>query len=401
MSFARTPFRRWIALSALLLAACGGGGGGTATPTPASPTPATPPAVTTDFFKDLPAHFAQPLVPADNPMTAAKVALGRQLFYEEKLSGNGTQSCGSCHLQAKAFTDGVANSVGSTGSVHPRNAQSLTNIAFNTSFNWANPTLTQMEAQNLQPIINTDPVELGVNDSNRAAVLMRFKTDVAYMQLFTSAFPNEADPVTLGNITKALASFSRTLLSYRAPFDRFEAGDATALSESAQRGLALFESERLECNQCHSGFNFSDSTRFTGNEALAFHNTGLYNIIGLSGADNYPAGNQGLFEFTAASGDKGRMRTPTLRNIALTAPYNHDGSTATLSDVIDNYATGGRLVTMPLARAGDGRRNSLKDGELHGFTLTATEKQDLLAFLESLTDRAFVTDARLSDPDAP
>lgn len=392
MRFSGAGRRLCMVVCALTLASCGGGA--------AAPSMAEPNA-SSDFFKALPAHFAKPMVPADNPMTAAKVELGRHLFYEPKLSGNNSQSCSSCHLQAKAFTDGLATPVGSTGSVHPRNAQSLANAAYNTSFNWANPMLTQMEAQNLLPIINQDPVELGVNDSNQAAVLARFKTDAGYARLFAQAFPAEAEPVTLGNIAKALASFNRTLLSYRAPFDRYEAGELGALSDSAQRGLALFESERLECNQCHSGFNFSDSTRISGGEALAFHNTGLYNITGLNGTDNYPDGNQGVFEFSGANGDKGRMKTPTLRNIALTAPYNHDGSTATLSEVIDNYARGGRLVTMPLTRLGDGRSNSVKDGEIHGFALTDGEKADLIAFLESLTDMAFVTDPGLSDPGPP
>lgn len=376
----------------VVLAACGGGA---AVPSGSAP------GSEARFFEALPAHFAQPMVPADNPMTAAKVALGRHLFYEKRLSANNTQSCASCHLQSKAFTDGLVTPVGSTGSVHPRNAQSLANAAYNTSFNWADPTLTTMEAQNLLPITNQDPVELGVNDSNAAMVLARFKTDAAYARLFALAFPAEAEPVSFANIARALASFNRTLLSYRAPFDRYEAGDQSAISESAKRGLVLFESERLECNQCHSGFNFSDSTRISGSEALAFHNTGLYNITGLNGTDNYPDGNQGVFEFSGAAGDKGRMKTPTLRNIALTAPYNHDGSTATLSDVIDHYARGGRLVTMPLTHLGDGRSNSVKDGEIHGFTLTDTEKADLIAFLESLTDTAFVSDPRFSDPGPP
>lgn len=352
----------------------------------------------TAFFSELPAHFPPPRVPADNPMTAAKVELGRHLFYDRRLSGNGEQACGSCHLQAQAFTDGLAVSQGSTGEVHPRNAQTLTNIAYNLTLNWANPTLQELEQQHLLPIINTDPVELGVNEANRAEVLARFRDDALYQRLFAAAFPEDADPYTLEHIVRALASFSRTLISYRAPFDRYQAGDHSALSESALRGLALFNSERLECNQCHSGFNFSDSVRISGSEQPQFHNTGLYNIAGLNGLNNYPQKNQGLFEFSGDPGDKGRMRAPTLRNIALTAPYNHDGSTATLSDLLDNYARGGRLVTAPVTHAGDGQYNEVKDGEIHGFTLTDQEKADLLAFLDSLTDEAFVSDPRLADP---
>ena len=358
---------------------------------------------TGDFFGDLPAHFPPLPVPADNPLTAAKVALGRHLFYDRRLSGNGTQACASCHLQARAFTEDLPTSAGSTGETHPRNAQTLANAVYNASFNWANPTLRELEAQHLLPITGSAPVELGINDANRAEVLQRFAGDALYQRLFAEAFPGEAHPYTLDHIVRALASFSRTLLSYRAPFDRYLSGDTAALSESAQRGLALFNSDRLECNQCHGGFNFSDSTRVNGDERPVFHNTGLYNIIASADGvgDNYPPGNQGLFDFTGAPGDRGFMRAPTLRNVALTAPYNHDGSTATLGEVLDNYARGGRLVLSPPERAGDGRTNNLRDGELHGFTLSDTEKADLLAFLDSLTDQAFVTDPAFADPFTP
>lgn len=360
-----------------------------------------PPGKADGFFPDLPAHFPQPLVPADNPMTREKIDLGRHLFYDTRLSGNGTQACASCHLQAHAFTESLSTSIGSTGEVHPRNSSTLTNAAYNTTFNWANPGLRELEAQHITPIVGTDPViELGVNDGNRDAVLQRFRDDPLYQRLFAAAFPGETNPYTLNHIVNAIASFSRTLLSYRAPFDRFAAGERTALSDSAQRGLALFNSDRLECGQCHGGFNFSDSTRVQGNENPIFHNTGLYNIaLSADGiGDNYPDGNQGQFDFTGDPGHRGFMRAPTLRNVALTAPYNHDGSTATLSEVLDNYARGGRLVTMPPRRAGDGRTNNLRDGELHGFALSDAEKADLLAFLNSLTDEAFVTDPTLSNP---
>lgn len=382
-----------MVLGVIVLAGCGQGYGDAE----------LPPAKVADdpFFGKLPAHFPKPIVPADNPMTVAKVELGRHLFYDPRLSGNGTQSCSSCHLQAHAFTDGKPHPSGSTGQEHPRNAQSLTNVAYNTTYNWANPTLRRLEEQNLLPFTNTEPVELGVDDSNRAEVMGRLRDDTQYQQLFKAAFPGVADPYTLDNVVKALASFNRSLLSYRSPYDRYEAGDANAISDSAKRGLELFESQRLECNQCHAGFNFSDSTRVAGDELPAFHNTGLYNVTTVTSTSNYPEPNQGLYEFTGENGDKGRMRAPSLRNIALTAPYNHDGTTATLSDVIDNYARGGRMVSAPLANAGDGRRNRFKDGELHGFTLTDQEKLDLLAFLESLTDQAFIEDPSLSDPFKP
>jgi cytochrome c peroxidase len=370
-------------LGAALLSACGGSDGltsGEALPHATS--------------------FPRPVAPADNPTTPAKVALGRHLFHDVRLSGNGTQSCGTCHQQALAFSDGRATALGSTGQAHPRNSPSLANAAFNLTQGWGDPTLTTLEAQHLTPLTGTDPVEMGINDANRDEVLTRFRNDPAYARMFAAAFPGEDEPVTLGNMVKAIASFSRTIISNRSPFDRFAAGEDAALTPGARRGLALFESERLECTACHGGFNFSDSTRVTGDEIPAFHNTGLYNIAAsLDGpGDNYPPRNQGLFHFTGAPADKGRMKAPTLRNVALTAPYGHDGSVATLDEVIDNYARGGRLVLAPPDRAGDGRSNRNKDGEIHGFALSAAEKADLLEFLDSLTDADLVTDPRLSDP---
>ena len=388
MAHARRQAWRWwsaAAVASVLLGACG-----------ASQT-AAPRA---SIVAGLPAHFPPPLEPADNPSTPEKVELGRHLFHDARLSGNGTQSCATCHQQARAFTDGRATPVGSTGEGHPRNVPSLTNAAYNVTQNWADPTLTTLEAQHVVPLTSASPVEMGINDANREAVLDRFRADARYRRLFAAAYPGDPDPITLDHVVQAIASFVRTLISHRAPIDRFLAGDSGALSQSAKRGLALFESDRLECTQCHGGFNFSDSTRRTGDERAQFHNTALYNIaVSQDGAgDNYPPRNQGLFHFTGLPADKGRFKAPTLRNIALTAPYSHDGSTATLGEVLDHYARGGRLVLAPPERAGDGRGNRHKDGEIHGFELSEQDRADLLEFLHSLTDTEFVTDPRFADP---
>jgi cytochrome c peroxidase len=168
------------------------------------------------------------------------------------------------------------------------------------------------------------------------------------------------------------------------------------MSESAKRGRELFFSERLECFHCHGGFNFSQSTTHDKSvfTEIEFHNNGLYNIDG-SGA--YPLDNHGLWEFTFKPEDMGRFRAPTLRNIELTAPYMHDGSIATLEEVIDHYARGGRLISSgPLA--GDGAKNPFKSEFIVGFMITADEKTDLINFLKSLTDWEFICDERFSDP---
>jgi len=351
------------------------------------------------FDWDLPPGFPVPKVPADNPVTAERVQLGRRLFYDERLSGNGAQSCGSCHEQARAFTDGRGRAVGSTGQDHPRSAMSLANVAYASSFTWANPTLASLEAQALVPLFGDDPIELGLSGSLDATI-EALQDDEGYAALFESAFPDEQGEVSLDTITKALATFQRVLISGRAPYDRFvHDGEAGALSASAQRGLGLFFSERLECFHCHGGFNFSGAVTHVGKafDENTFHNNGLYD---LDGAGAYPRDNTGLFASTGVPSDMGRFKAPTLRNIAKTAPYMHDGSIATLAEVIDHYAAGGRNVEQG-PYAGDGRRSPLKSDMVPGFAITEHEKADVIAFLESLTDEDFLTDTRLSDPALP
>ncbi len=340
----------------------------------------------------LPAGFPTPRVPGDNPMTEAKVQLGRRLFYDVRLSLNGTQACASCHEQARAFTDGRATPVGSTGQVHRRNSQGLANVAYATSLTWANPALTSLESQVLVPLFGKEPVELGFGDREQELV-ERLRSDAALASEFQRAFPDAVEPVSVATLMRALASFQRTLISGSSAYDRYVYGnDAEAMTRQQKRGMELFFSERLECDHCHSGFNFQDATvhEATAEPILPFHNTGLYNEDG-QGA--YPAEDPGLIELTGRAEDMGRFRAPSLRNVAVTAPYMHDGGMATLSDVLDHYAAGGH------ARPRNGGEASpLQSGFVRGFTLTAQEKEDVLAFLEALTDTAFLTDPRFSDP---
>jgi len=357
----------------------------------------------TSFEWHLPPGQPLPVVLADNPMTEAKFQLGRFIFYDRQLSGNGTQSCATCHIQELAFSDGARRSTGSTGQRLARNAQVLVNAAYNTTYAWANPTLTRIEQQIQIPMFGQSPVELGIT-GQEAVVLARFKQDRRYAQLFKHAFPNEADPVTFKNIVYALATFVRGITSFSSPYDRFIAGDKTALSESAQRGLTLFLSEKLECHHCHTGFNFTQATLTTNSTANStanstvvdkpFFNTGLYN---LDGQGAYPPDNQGVKDVTHDPADMGRFRPPTLRNVALSAPYMHDGSFASLDEVIGFYARGGRQIESG-ALQGDGKLSPLKNGLVAGFKITDAERQDLIAFLNGLTDVSFITNPRYSDP---
>jgi cytochrome c peroxidase len=339
----------------------------------------------------VPEGFPDPYIPADNPATPDKIELGRHLFYDERLSGNETQACASCHLQELAFTDGVAVAEGSTGQLHPRNSNGLTNVAYNSNLTWANPTLTELEVQILIPLFGDAPVELGANDD----VLDRLAADAEMVERFDTVFPDEG--ITWDTVVAALATFNRALISGDSRFDQFAYGnDPDALSAAELRGMELFYSETLECHHCHGGFNFSEATTHADSvfDAALFHNTGLYN---LDGEGAYPNNNPGVFDITGDPQDMGRFRPPSLRNVERTAPYMHDGSIETLEEVLDHYARGGRLIEDG-PYAGDGAESPLKSGLVAGFDLSDAERSDLIAFLRSLTDDRFLTDPALSAP---
>jgi cytochrome c peroxidase len=343
----------------------------------------------------LPAGFPRPRVPADNVMSETKVELGKHLFYDRRLSENQTQSCSSCHKQELAFTDGRTTGLGSTGEDHPRNAMGLTNVAYLSTFGWANPVLFELEQQAVVPMFGDRPVELGLRGLEEE-LLRRLREETRYRALFPLSFPGEADPFSVDNVVKAIAAFERTLISGDSPYDRFTRGDASAISESANRGRLLFNSEKLECFHCHNGFNFQDAVNHAckGTREIRFHNTGLYNV---GGTGAYPAPNTGIFETSGRDADMGRFRAPTLRNIARTAPYMHDGSIATLDEVLDHYAAGGRTISEG-PNAGVGSRNPNKSDLVTGFELSGEERADLIAFLESLTDETFLTNPEHADP---
>ena len=336
-----------------------------------------------------------PEVPVDNPMSDVKVELGQLLFYDERLSVNGTMSCATCHIQALAFTDGKARSIGATGQVHPRSAMTLVNVAYASRLTWANQLLDKLEDQALTPLFGDNPVEMGLA-GRESSIADLLRSDERYNALTPNAFPLDQDPYSVINAVRSIAAFTRTIISSNSAYDRFLAGDEAALTAHARRGMELFFSERLECFHCHGGFNFTDSTTHANAriDRIGFHNTGLYNIDG-EGA--YPADNTGLYDMTGAHRDMGRFKAPTLRNIAVTAPYMHDGSAATLEEVIEHYARGGRLIEEG-PNAGDGRRNPFKSEFIRGFILSANERDELIAFLKSLTDESLLTDSRWSNP---
>lgn len=336
------------------------------------------------LWANLPYNMPLPNVPENNPLTEHKIELGRYLFYDERLSLNSDISCGSCHQQHLAFTNGTAKSSGTTGDLHHLNAMSLANVAYSSSLTWANPLVNSLEHQALLPMFSEQPVEMGWTGITER-ILNRLNQDSALVELFSLAFPNEKRPVNLKNIVYAIASFERTLLSFQSPYDAYMAGDRAALNASQKRGMALFMSERLECFHCHGGPTFTDSLSHNGQleKRVAFHNNGLY---------SYPKtqtfGHNGLAELSLNESDAGRFKAPTLRNIEVTAPYMHDGSVATLEEVIEHYEQGGIA----------GFDHPQKSIFVRGFILTDEERTDLLNFLMALTDEEFLTNPKFANP---
>ena len=303
-------------------------------------------------------------VPLDNPLTAETIALGEKLFFSPALSVDGTLSCASCHNPLLAFADGRQISVGVHAKKGKRNSPTLLNAAYNPLQFWDGRSI-DLEAQASGPMLNS--IEMG---HTLASLEQRCSEDPELRQMFVQAFG--PGPVTMDGISKALASFERTLVSGNSPFDRFFYGKQNnALSASAQRGLAVFRDEKKgDCAECHTiQENFA---LFTDGE---FHNLG----VGLD-----PQGeltDLGRYTHSKREGDQGKFRTPTLRHVAQTAPYMHDGSLKTLKEVVDFYVAGGNS-------------NDYLDKDMKPLTLTAQERADLVAFLESLTgDKKFVRTA--------
>jgi cytochrome c peroxidase len=292
-------------------------------------------------------------VPVENPLSRDKVFLGRRLFFDSRLSRDGRRSCGTCHIAARAFTDGrpVARAPG--GQAGRRNVPTLVNRAWGRSFFWDGrfPTL---EDQVLAPIFN--PLELG----GSVEAVTTLARSASYVRDFRRVFSANPTPT---EIAQALAAYVRTIVSGESPFDHFLSGRPSALGPSAERGMRLFN--RAGCSGCHSGALFTDE---------AFHNTGIAwrRLPSTDGIDAALPTDPGRASVTGLERDRGAFKTPTLRNVTETAPYMHDGSVATLTDVVEFYNGGGRA-------------NPSLDHRIRPLGLTAAERADLVAFLGALT----------------
>ena len=299
---------------------------------------------------DVPAGFPYPGVPEDNELTDARVALGKRLFYDPILSEDSTLSCASCHKQALAFADDVPVSPGVQGRLGFRNAPTLANVAYLERLN-KDGGVVKLDLQPVVPIEDHNEMNLLLQEAVR-----RLNEHPGYPGDFLRAYGKEASPFTL---TRALASFMRTLISGSSRYDQYVNGSESTLQEAELRGMDLFFSEKAGCANCHHGFNFTDNS---------FRNNGLY--------ETYQ--DPGRQRITLDAEDEGKFRVPTLRNIALTAPYMHDGSLPTLEAVVEHYNSGGSA-------------HPNKDTLLRPLQLSDIEKADLIAFLRALTDNAFIT----------
>jgi cytochrome c peroxidase len=318
--------------------------------------------------KGLQALTAGVLVPRYNPLTKAKVELGKQLYFDQRVSKNGTVSCATCHNPQKGWTDNLPMSVGINGQMGSRSAPTVLNTVYGKAMFW-DGRAPSLEGQAQGPIQNK--IEMG--DQSYEEIVKRLRTISGYTEQFHKVFGTD---VTLDGMAKSIAAFERTALSGNSPFDRYNGGDAKALSDSQKRGMVLFglrlDSEdefttdvvlkKANCTSCHVGFNFTDEQ---------FHNlgvgwdakTGQFSDLGRWAAT--PVGSKNPAEV-------GAFKTPTLRDITRTAPYLHNGSESTLEKVVEFYDRGGN-------------KNPYLDQDMKPLKLTASEKADLVEFMKALT----------------
>lgn len=288
-------------------------------------------------------------VPEDNPVTPDKVTLGRRLFFDPILSRDRTLACASCHDPRRAFSDGLPVAVGMAGRQGTRNAPTLVNRGYGSVHFW-DGRAASLEEQVLQPIENQKELDMTIEE-----VVVRLKREEDYRELFQTAFGSAEGRINADNMAKALASYVRSIMSGDAPVDRYMNGERDALSKQAREGLRIFRGKG-NCTACHLGPTLTDEH---------FHNTGVAWRDG-------ELLDSGRSKVTSKQEDRGAFKTPTLREIARTAPYMHDGSIATIEEVIEYYDRGGNP-------------NPYLDRELHPLNLTAEEKEALLEFLGALS----------------
>jgi cytochrome c peroxidase len=326
-------------------------------------------------------NFSDMPTDPENPVTKVGVALGKKLFFDPILSANNTVSCGTCHDPSKSFASSFAVTPGVDGALGRRNAPALINLAWYKAFNWDGKE-TKVRNQNVHPVPSV--VEMALP---WATAIERLQNETAYVRAFAEAFPDEV--ISTETITKAMEQFQMTLISYNSPFDKYVREEAP-LSTAALRGFEIFRTEKGDCFHCHSE---SNSPELFVTTRLIFTNNGLDTVATLMDFTDFGRG-----DITDDSTDNGKFKIPTLRNLAYTAPYMHDGRFNTLDEVIEMYNKGVAPSPNvdPLFLADAEKR--LEELGHWGLNLTAQEKSDLKAFLLSLSDEEFITNPEFQEP---
>lgn len=298
--------------------------------------------------------------PEGNEFTQARFELGRRLFYDVVMSKDSSISCGSCHLQGNAFSDTIPLSTGAFGRPGTRNAPTLTNVGYHPYFT-RDGSVPTLEMQILVPIQEHNEFAFNI-----VLIANRLNQDSSYVRMSEKAYGRKPDAFV---ITRAIGCFERSIVSVNSPFDKYLAGDSSAISESANRGAHLFYGSKANCSGCHSGFNFTD---------YSFTNNGLYAA--------YP--DSGRFRFTNLPEDRAVFKVPSLRNVEYTAPYMHDGSIETLEQVIEHYVKGGES-------------HPNKSDKVKAINLSNQDQDDLVAFLKSLSDQELQYNKNISKKPYP
>ncbi|MCG8575022.1 MAG: c-type cytochrome [Flavobacteriales bacterium] len=311
---------------------------------------------TTPYKVEIPQGFPDIKVPDDNQLTKERIDLGRMLFYDPILSVDSSISCASCHKQEFAFADTVPISPGVEGRLAGRNAPTLTNVAYNPTVLF-DGFLQSLEMQILVPIQEHAEFDFNIVDIGK-----KLNQDSTYVKMSFAAYNRAPDPYV---ITRSISAFERTLISGNSKFDQEVYQKKKVMNRSEKRGMNLFYNE-LHCAECHSGFNFTN---------FSTQNNGLYEVYSDSGRQRV----------TELESDRALFKVPTLRNITLTAPYMHDGSIATLDEVIDHYEKGGKA-------------HPNKNPKIQPFKLNKRERKDLINFLNCLTDTTFLTNKAFGNP---
>jgi cytochrome c peroxidase len=309
----------------------------------------------------------------------ALVDLGRRLFYDRRLSGDGLGACAGCHRQELGFSDGRPLAVTAGGAALGRNTPGLFNVGELESFGWADPSVDTLAAQVARPLAAAHPPEMGAA-GREAAILARLRADGGYRARFAAAFPGDADPLRWERVIDALAAFIASLAARDTPYDRFSRGDEAALTPAARRGMALFFAPGLACGRCHVDIAPPGAASRWGNLGYVANGAGRSADLGLAEARGRPD-------------DAYRFRVPPLRNVAVTGPYMHDGSLQTLDAVVRFYESGGRE-----GAGAEPARAAARHDLVAGFALSDAERRDLLAFLAALTDAGALNAPAYSDP---